>query len=93
MLQFTNLTNNARIIWLLSVLVSTSELLTSICCTGASVTVTFLTVLLMGQSILVVKLEAIAKNSSRLKRCVVICDTTHQLFELCACACYIVHLL
>jgi hypothetical protein len=36
----------------------------------------------MGQSMLVVKVEATAKNSSRLKHCVVVCDTTHQLFVL-----------
>jgi hypothetical protein len=78
MLQFSTLANNARIIWLLSALVLPSW--TSICCTGTSVTVTSLTV--DGTVNVVVKLEATAKNSSRLKHCVTVRDTTHQLFKL-----------
>jgi hypothetical protein len=45
----------------------------SICCTGAS-----LTVLVMELLMLVVTLEASAKNSSRLKHCIEVCDTTHR---------------
>jgi hypothetical protein len=55
----------------------------SICCTGAS-----LTVLVMELSMLVVILEATAKNSSRLKHCIEVYDTTH----LClSCSCNTVH--
>jgi hypothetical protein len=45
----------------------------SICCTGAS-----LPVLVMELSILVVILEGTAKNASRLKHCIEVCDTTHH---------------
>jgi hypothetical protein len=45
-------------------------------CSGASVMVIFLSVLLMGLSIMVVILEVTAKNSSSLKHCVAICDNS-----------------
>jgi hypothetical protein len=51
----------------------------SICCIGTS-----LTVLVMELSMLVVILEATAKNSSRLKHCIEDCDTTHHCLS-CGC--------
>jgi hypothetical protein len=75
MLQLSTLKNNAKIIWLLSALLFLDWM--SICCTGASVTV-----LVMELSMLVVILETTAKNSNRLKHCIEVWDTTHQLFEL-----------
>jgi hypothetical protein len=51
----------------------------SICCTGAS-----LPVLVMELSILVVILEGTAKNASRLKHCIEVCDTTHHCLS-CSC--------
>jgi hypothetical protein len=51
--------------------------------TGAS-----LTVLMMELSMLVVTLEATAKNSSRLKHCIEVCDTTHNCLS---CGCNTVH--
>jgi hypothetical protein len=56
----------------------------SICCTGAS-----LMVLMMEFSMLDGYIGATAKNSSRLKHCIEVCDTTHHCLR--SCSCNIVH--
>jgi hypothetical protein len=87
MLQFSTLENNAEIICLLSAF--------SFITSGLNVNMLYWcfsygtgTGTVLELSMLVVILEATAKNSSRLKHCIEVCDTTHHCLS---CSCNTVH--
>jgi hypothetical protein len=81
MLQFSTLENRAGpgIILLSVVLLLPSW--TFICCSGPGASFLLVVVVVKGPSMFVIS-EATAKNLSRLKHCVEVCDTTHQLFGM-----------